>query len=161
MPLAKGEDIITKAGSNGKVEWLFVNNLHEIGGNRQREDRRTFASQEDAQEFFEEQAAKFTKMLGRSRERVRTADPHQRCPDYQDDISGSRDLKCVVFQMEWSALKTERSTPSSSPRVTGMYPRRRAAIKSSHRSHCYGRSGPPTDCQGHDLLVARGAISLS
>lgn len=67
MPLAKGEDITTKAGSNGKVEWLFVNNLHEIGGNRQREDRRTFASQEDAQEFFEEQAAKFTKMLGRSR----------------------------------------------------------------------------------------------
>ena len=67
VPLAKGEDIIKRAGSNGKVEWLFVNNLHEIGGNRQREDRKTFASQEDAKEFFEEQAAKFSKMLGRSR----------------------------------------------------------------------------------------------
>lgn len=67
MPPAKGEDITRRAGSNGKVEWLYVNNLHEIGGNRQREDRRAFTSQEDAKKFFDEQAAKFSKMLGQSR----------------------------------------------------------------------------------------------
>lgn len=62
MPLDKVENI---TANNGKQEWQFVNQLHEIGGTRQREDRKTFASQVEAKKFFDDQAAKFRKIIGR------------------------------------------------------------------------------------------------
>ena len=62
MPLDKVENI---TANNGKQEWQFVNQLHEIGGTRQREDRKTFASQVEAKKSFDEQAAKYRKIIGR------------------------------------------------------------------------------------------------
>ena len=53
------------SASCGKHNWLFVNQLHEIGGSRQREETKTFACQEDAKVFFDEQAAKFLGVFGR------------------------------------------------------------------------------------------------
>ena len=64
MPLAKGKDITLKTVTNdGKQEWLFSNKLHELGGDRQREVRKTFASRDEAKALFDEQAAKFHKMF--------------------------------------------------------------------------------------------------
>ena len=51
--------------NNGKQVWLVASKLHEIGGPRQREIMRTFASQEGAKTFFAEQAAGFIKMIGK------------------------------------------------------------------------------------------------
>lgn len=51
--------------NNGKQEWQVVNQFHEIGGTRQREVKKTFASQVEAKKFFDEQAAKFRKMVER------------------------------------------------------------------------------------------------
>ena len=56
---------LINSANSGKQEWQFVNQLHEIGGTRQREDRKTFASQVEAKKFFDEQAAKFRKMVER------------------------------------------------------------------------------------------------
>jgi hypothetical protein len=51
--------------NTNKQSWQFVNQFHEIGGPSQREVRKTFASQVEAMKFFDEQAAKFRKMVER------------------------------------------------------------------------------------------------
>ena len=53
------------SANSGKQEWQFVNQLQEIGGIRQREDRKNFASQVEAKNYFNVQAAKFRKIIGR------------------------------------------------------------------------------------------------
>ena len=49
--------------SSPKLEWQFVSQLQEVGGCRQREVNKTFASQTDAKKAFDEQASKFRKMI--------------------------------------------------------------------------------------------------
>lgn len=51
--------------NSGKQEWQFVNQLQEIGGTRQREVKKTFASRAEAKQLFDEQAAQFRKMVAR------------------------------------------------------------------------------------------------
>ncbi len=51
--------------NNCKQEWQFVNQLQEIGGTRQREVKKTFASRAEAKQLFDEQAAQFRKMVAR------------------------------------------------------------------------------------------------
>ena len=51
------------AASCKKQEWQFVSQLQEVGGCRQREVNKTFASQTEAKKAFEEQASKYRKMI--------------------------------------------------------------------------------------------------
>lgn len=50
---------------SGKKAWKVKRYVHEIGGPHQREDTKTFASQEDAKAYFADQASTFRNMMGR------------------------------------------------------------------------------------------------
>lgn len=57
----------TKATAHdGIYEWQIAFQFHEIGGDRQRETKKSFRSAEEAQAFFGGQAVRFTKMFERS-----------------------------------------------------------------------------------------------
>lgn len=51
--------------SSGKHEWHVVRKLHEVGGERQREMKKIFASPKEAKDYFEEQAVLFRNKIGR------------------------------------------------------------------------------------------------
>lgn len=48
---------------DGIHDWQIAFQFHEIGGDRQRETKRSFRSAEEAQAFFGGQAVRFTKMF--------------------------------------------------------------------------------------------------
>lgn len=64
---AQCEDITPKnAARDGGLEWQISCQFHEIGGDRQRETKKTFRSAGEAQAFFGGQVLRFTKMFERS-----------------------------------------------------------------------------------------------
>lgn len=62
---AKVEDINKTVAMDGKNEWLFTANFHEIGSDQQRNNSKRFSSQEEAKRFFHERATNLCRMMER------------------------------------------------------------------------------------------------
>ena len=84
--------------NSGKQEWQFVNQLQEIGGCRQREVKKTFASQAEAKKIFDEQAVKFRKMV----ERITDATIKQSDTELQIHVDGVQ-----IVKMSYLAVPSE------------------------------------------------------
>ena len=86
---AKMSNSLINSANSGKQEWQFVNQLQEIGGTRQREVKKTFASQAEAKKIFDEQAVKFRKMV----ERITDATIKQSDTELQIHVDGVQIVK--------------------------------------------------------------------
>ena len=81
--------------NSGKQEWQFVNQLQEIGGTCQREVKKSFASQAEAKKFFDEQAAKFRKMV----ERLTDTSIKQSNTELQIHVDGVQIVKMTYLEV--------------------------------------------------------------
>ncbi len=63
---AKTSNSQNNAANGGEQQWQIINHLREIGGSRQREETKTFASEDEAKRMFDKQVERFRKMFKQS-----------------------------------------------------------------------------------------------